>query len=625
MKRIRCIAVIIALWPAIAAARVDAAATVAPFPVPGAGVAIDTRGDLSFEQAREQLVFQPASDFRNPGHASAFAPLVVWLRIPTETVSNPSAQYLEAATLVGVATLYYLPPGAQAYRSIDFGMHVPMRARSIARAPPTIHLPAIDPGAPVYLRLAIDEESHVVPLIRILDAPTLRDEDRATQWLASVALLFVGIFLSLAAANLFVFVFVRERAYLTYTGWMLASALFAAAYPHDSAWTWLWPSASLSEPAVLTTISYVQGLFLLAFARGFLNSSRIAPRADRILTWSCIAVLAAGAFFAYAIPSVRFGSVLAGRDLYFITIQLYLLLLFCLGLAVMLRGSKPARFFVAANVCVVLPALVLTLSNMLLHRSGTSSGAVALMVGQALEGWLLFGALAFRLREVVREFISEQQRRLVAQAELLAQTRALLEQRRAATTDALTGIANRRAFDETLTREWDRCARTQQPVSLLLCDVDYFKVYNDTYGHVLGDDCLRRVAQALVSCVKRPADLCARYGGEEFAVILAETDEAGALAVAREACDNVRALAIPHRGSSLGIVTISLGVATLVPEIGADPTIAQEADGNLYRAKDAGRNRYVASNAVDDSNDPVFRVEAARREVRYSNTRGETT
>jgi diguanylate cyclase (GGDEF)-like protein len=164
-----------------------------------------------------------------------------------------------------------------------------------------------------------------------------------------------------------------------------------------------------------------------------------------------------------------------------------------------------------------------------------------------------------------------------------------------ATTDALTGLANRRAFDEALAREWHRCARSRSPLSLLMVDVDYFKTFNDAYGHVAGDTCLRQIAQSVAACAKRPGDVAARYGGEEFAIVLPETEIERAAQLAEHMCEAVRVLAIPHQGSSLGHVTISVGVASVCPEGMADPQdLTERADAQLYRAKGTGRNRVVA-------------------------------
>jgi diguanylate cyclase (GGDEF)-like protein len=161
--------------------------------------------------------------------------------------------------------------------------------------------------------------------------------------------------------------------------------------------------------------------------------------------------------------------------------------------------------------------------------------------------------------------------------------------------DAMTGIANRRRFDETLQREWRRCARTGAPVSLLMLDVDYFKAYNDHYGHQQGDDCLRRVAQILFETAGRPGDLVARYGGEEFVCLLPEIDEAGAVAVADKLAAAIRQARIAHPRSPLRpLVTVSIGAAT-ARDLSARPEqLVACADQLLYAAKRGGRDQVKA-------------------------------
>ncbi len=165
------------------------------------------------------------------------------------------------------------------------------------------------------------------------------------------------------------------------------------------------------------------------------------------------------------------------------------------------------------------------------------------------------------------------------------------------TLDALTGLYNRRSFDESLRSEWRRVMRELTPLSLLMVDIDYFKVYNDTYGHQMGDDCLQRVAGALRSSLKRAGDRVSRYGGEEFAVILPGTAEAGAQVVAETMLERVERLKIPNLRSRVApAVTVSIGAASVVPptEMSLGDLIAV-ADRALYHAKAIGRNRFEFS------------------------------
>ena len=165
--------------------------------------------------------------------------------------------------------------------------------------------------------------------------------------------------------------------------------------------------------------------------------------------------------------------------------------------------------------------------------------------------------------------------------------------------DGLTGVANRRKFDAVLDEEWSLARRNTQPLSLILVDIDFFKQYNDHYGHVQGDECLRRVGKALNGVASRPRDLLARYGGEEFVLVLPATDEAAARRVSERCRQAIFKEQIPHAASSVGqLLTVSQGVGTLIPA--ASDTLIQfldTVDRRLYRAKQGGRDRSVAGAA----------------------------
>jgi diguanylate cyclase (GGDEF)-like protein len=176
----------------------------------------------------------------------------------------------------------------------------------------------------------------------------------------------------------------------------------------------------------------------------------------------------------------------------------------------------------------------------------------------------------------------------------LKQYRDLLENLSA--TDGLTGIPNRRRFDEFLNNEWQRAIRNKSPLSLILMDIDFFKAYNDRYGHLAGDDCLRQVATTLTGSLHRPADLAARYGGEEFACVLPETDIDGAMTVAEQLRENIDGLNITHASSGVSEhVTLSYGVASMVPVEGQSYSdLIKHADEILYYVKRNGRNQIKA-------------------------------
>ncbi|MGK7928845.1 MAG: diguanylate cyclase [Spirulina sp.] len=177
------------------------------------------------------------------------------------------------------------------------------------------------------------------------------------------------------------------------------------------------------------------------------------------------------------------------------------------------------------------------------------------------------------------------------------QTLAVLQ--RLATFDGLTQVANRRCFDETLEREWRRMMREEEPLSLVLCDIDRFKPYNDTYGHQAGDDCLQKVAAAMAEAAQRPGDLVARYGGEEFALILPSTPSYGAVTVAKNIRKALKNLKIPHEKSRTGYITISVGIASLIPTTRSSCAgLLESADRALYQAKNEGRDRIIVSSGL---------------------------
>ncbi|MBM4055766.1 MAG: diguanylate cyclase [Planctomycetes bacterium] len=163
--------------------------------------------------------------------------------------------------------------------------------------------------------------------------------------------------------------------------------------------------------------------------------------------------------------------------------------------------------------------------------------------------------------------------------------------------DALTGVANRRSFEKIYSKEWGRVARHSRPISLIMIDIDYFKLYNDTYGHPQGDVCLKQVAKALRDALKRPGDVVARYGGEEFVIVLPDTDTEGACQIAESIRVNIDTLRLEFKESlASNQVTVSMGISTTVPDINTlSDSLINSADKALYQAKSEGRNRVKIS------------------------------
>ena len=280
------------------------------------------------------------------------------------------------------------------------------------------------------------------------------------------------------------------------------------------------------------------------------------------------------------------------------------------GLACALKRQRSAYFFLAAFGLLILGGASTSLRAMGLLPTNAFT-VDGLQLGSSLEMLLLAFALADRINVMRQEKLQAQARLLQTREQLvdtLQRSERELEQRVAARTeelqvlnsrletlsltDALTGIANRRHFDEVLDKEWKRAQRVGEPLALAVLDVDWFKTYNDHYGHPAGDSCLQQIAQTLAATISRSTDLVARYGGEEFVFLAPSTGPDGAHSMAEKLVRAVEALALPHERSPLGHVSISVGIASMRND-GNSPaqTLVQRADAALYRAKAQGRNR----------------------------------
>jgi diguanylate cyclase (GGDEF)-like protein len=274
--------------------------------------------------------------------------------------------------------------------------------------------------------------------------------------------------------------------------------------------------------------------------------------------------------------------------------------------AELMRSNKRTRH---------IPIIFVTANHAERHlvSRGYDSGAVDYMFKPLDPQMLLSKVYVFLEIHRHRRALQSKTRELDAKIAELEALQAELEEKNRqlkllSSLDGLTGIANRRHFDETLQAEWQRLARERNPLSLIILDVDHFKAFNDRYGHLVGDSCLRSVATALDAMVKRPADLAARYGGEEFGIILPGTNLAGAMHLAESLRLAVTGLNIEHLDSSvLDVVTISLGVSAVIPTPGCQPSdLIQAADQALYRAKQEGRNRVVSRDCAPATCQPAW-------------------
>jgi diguanylate cyclase (GGDEF)-like protein len=542
----------------------------------GASAAIDSGGRATIaDAATGALDFVPVERFAFPNRASYLRQTVVWVRIPYDARWRAGDFSIETSFDAASASIYALQANG-GWDTAEFGMNVPYADRAVSRIVPTARIPRGIGGA-LYLRLSYAKESRK---LSIVNAAEIDREEAAANAQEPAQVFFIGVFVTLALTNLALFAFARSRMYLLYSAAMLLAAVNCGTLSYPYAWKWFWPHVSPPHGVTLALFGALVVTAIVFFTSELLKVRAFWPRVDRFLRVFAVVAAINGVAAELWYASAYVGPVELETIFRLLLFVPYGILIVS-GIRAW-RDGNPNASFVVAGYAFQAIGIALYLSN--LWMIGESHSGFFTGIALSCDGLLLFAALAAQLEQIQREAAE--------------QARAAAEQRRLALTDGLTGIANRRAYDEALSREWDRASRDGTALALVLFDVDFFKRYNDTYGHVAGDKCLQSVAAAAQSCVRRPSDLFARYGGEEFVALLPRTDASAAFAIAEAMCDAVRDLNIEHAASSLGVVSISAGVASTAAKPFAEPALPHAADKALYLAKEGGRNRVAAAGRV---------------------------
>lgn len=526
-----------------------------------------------------------------------FTPSAYWLRL---VVRNPadhaSTQMLEVANPQISSVDFYVPEAGGAYKVTRSGGNQPFSSRPFANRYLVlpIELPA-QADKVIYLRVKSDL-SLIVPALLWPEADFVhhvRNEYTVQGW-------YFGIAVAMLLFNLLLFVALRERIYLLYVAYV-SCALLTIAAKNGMAAEFLW-----SDVLQWGNFSYYAGgslslVALIAFSRQMLTTATSVPKMDSVLKGLMVVHLFAPVVYWFAIGAVA--------PMVIVLAFLSAVLLMGLGVWCAFKGMRSAYFYVGTFVMLFVGG-VMTLMRSLGWLPTNAFTVDGLQMGSSLEMLLLAFALADRFNVLRREKLHAQQELLATQrtmVETLQESERTLIQRvdertqelqalnekleALALVDGLTNIPNRRQFDQVLQKEWGRMLRQEQPLAVLMFDVDWFKRFNDQYGHQAGDQCLQAVASAIAK-LGRGSDLVARYGGEEFVMVAPVTDGESAMLLARRACDAVQALALVHGGSDNGVVTISVGVAAQVPAQGHSvEELLRAADQALYQAKAGGRNQ----------------------------------
>lgn len=559
--------------------------TIDVWSIPGVGAAADASGTATLSDALAgRLDFRPGTSITVWGPASPLRPLHIWIRVPVPAgmQSGTGPWYLTGSRYLGRATVYAKRADTRAWSSNALGIRIPFAQRSVERALPTARLPdRLRAGAAIYIDAAAD--LYFLPLY-LQNGAALTAEDQETGKKQRIVLLLCGIFLTLGLCNLLVFASTREFPYLLYS---LSMIILAAIGPMQSsalAWEIFWPHASLPDAATRYVALFFESYVSLLFAYTFLRTRQYAPILSRLVVTFLIVAPVADFIDVLLFPSfpLGWGLTLADLQVAFTTTMWFLIVV--LALAAARAGVRSARLVALAFGVVFVCSFVYAASTYFWNDASRAWTYLLLLGSRVFEGFVLFWALADRLQRTM--------------AEALATTQQLLLETKRATTDPLTGIANRRVFDEALLSEFKRARRDGTTLTVVMFDIDHFKKYNDTFGHVAGDRCIVVVASEIAQSAKRPNDIAARYGGEEFAMILPGTDAAAAKAIANDVRANIQARNIVHSGSSGGFVTISAGVATLTESETDGEMLLRAADTALYAAKASGRDRVVVRSAV---------------------------
>jgi diguanylate cyclase (GGDEF)-like protein len=532
--------------------------------------------DASGSRALSGVLDAPFGSRLTPENPRSQRPgAALWLRF--------SAQIAEDAYLVvhgydGSGTLY-------ARRSDGSALATPFYAGgtggTLRTGPERIVLHPSRPARQTYYLRLTPADARPISLA-LVPAPALANEESVRADLIVMPnILMIGAILAVALGSALLAVILLDGSYALFAGVILLFLLADVADIGVAA-RWLWPQGGVTPELIGFVGRSGYGILLLVLCKSLRDKSLVS----RIVYWLSIAMFGAllvGGELYVLWPSVVIGSGLyAGLDPA-LTAGYLICAVASISIGRQLSGPMAMAQALAFTGAIVGITMGRAGANGLVHESALTIAAPAL--GMMWQVVILFSALAYRIR--LAEGV----------ASSLVDERDELED--AALRDMLTGIPNRRAYEGRLAQEWRKASRTDTALAMILIDVDFFKTYNDTFGHPIGDEALAAVARAIAMSLRGKEDFVARYGGEEFVIILPDCGSQDALQIAERVREEIRCLGIIHPGSPLGVLTISAGVASLSPRrTRRARSLTEASDAALYIAKRSGRDRVSVSGAI---------------------------
>jgi diguanylate cyclase (GGDEF)-like protein len=493
-----------------------------------------------------------------------FSQPVFWVLVPLAFPDRQQKWFLELAyPLLDRVDLFVKFPHSEWVAKTPTGDMRPWGSREVESAAFHFHLP----NQATHVLLRLDTQGSMRFPLYLTSESALQSRERQQQFAFG---LFFGAMLIMVFYNAVIFLLAREPAYLYYMAILAMATLYQAAMS-GYGFMYVWRSSGYWINQHIQPVSVGMVLwFICLFSRDVLDLKQVKPGADRALQWLGLS----GLLLAVA------GSVLSFSWLIHFTALWPLVVVFAVvasGVYAVRAKVRGAGIFILAWVMGFVGVLVYSAQQMgVIPVSWPTENGVRL--GILCNVTLLSFVLMSHLQQLKRE------------KEHLAKTAEANYQ--LALIDGLTGVPNRRAFDDRLSSEFERTQRDGTSMALLMVDVDFFKKFNDAYGHQAGDDALVRVALIMRNCLRRPTDSLYRYGGEEFAIILADTDATGADHIATRIMRSVRNLCVPHKESPHKQLTVSIGIGLSRTKEKGDSIdqLLHRADVALYQAKRQGRN-----------------------------------